>query len=99
MHYLLVYDLAADYLDRRPEFRAAHLNLAWAAAERGELLLGGTVGDPLEGAMLLFKGDTPDVAAAFAEADPYFLNGLVVGWEVKPWNTVVGREAANPVMP
>ncbi len=29
MHYLLIYDLAPDYLARRPEFRAEHLTLAW----------------------------------------------------------------------
>lgn len=31
-HYLLTYHLAPDYLDRRPEFRAGHLALAWQAA-------------------------------------------------------------------
>ena len=39
MHYLLFYDVAPDYLARRGEFRAAHLALAWAAADRGELVL------------------------------------------------------------
>jgi hypothetical protein len=24
MHYLLIYELAADYLERRPEFRVEH---------------------------------------------------------------------------
>ena len=35
MHYLLIYDVSSDYLERRAEFRGAHLKLAWAAAERG----------------------------------------------------------------
>ena len=37
MHFLLIYDTAPDYLQRRAEFRSAHLALAWQAAERGEL--------------------------------------------------------------
>ncbi|PTB25918.1 hypothetical protein C9I56_25735 [Paraburkholderia caribensis] len=46
MHYLLIYDVSSDYLERRAEFRGAHLKLAWAAAERGELHLAGALADP-----------------------------------------------------
>lgn len=97
MHFLLTYTLAPDYLARRPAFRDAHLGLAWAAAERRELLLGGAVGDPVESALLLFTD--ADAARAFAEADPYVTNGLVARWRIQPWNTVVGSDAANPVRP
>jgi uncharacterized protein YciI len=97
VHYLLIYDIAPDYLARRSEFRDAHLALAWKAVERGELLLGGALGDPVEGAMLLFRCDSAEGAAAFARADPYVINGLVTQWRVRPWNTVVGAEASNPV--
>ena len=96
MHYMLVYELAADYLERRPQFRGVHLSMAWAAAERGELVLGGVLDDPMQGA-LLFKTDSADVPAAFARADPYVLNGLVTSWRVRPWNTVVGQDASKPV--
>lgn len=99
MHFLLIYDISADYLARRGEFRMAHLALAWQAAERGELLLGGAVGDPADGAILLFCCDNADIPAAFANADPYVQNGLVERWQVKPWNTVVGPGAATPVKP
>lgn len=96
-HFLLIYDLSPDYLARRPAFRDAHLALAWAAADNGALLLGGAVGDPLESALLLFT-DT-DAARTFAEADPYVHEGLVLGWRVVPWTTVVGKNAATPVRP
>lgn len=97
MHYLLIYELASDYLARRPEFRGAHLKHAWEAVERGELLLAGAVGDPIEGAILLFSTDSEAIPGAFAKADPYVLNGLVTSWRVAPWRTVVGHQAANPV--
>jgi uncharacterized protein YciI len=97
MHYLLVYEIAGDYLERRVQFREAHLRLAWEAAARGELVLGGAVGDPVEGAMLLFRADSPAVAENFATCDPYVTNGLVVKWRVQPWSTVVGDDAANPI--
>ena len=97
MHYLLIYDVASDYLERRSQFRVEHLTLAWQAHARGELILGGALADPVDGAMLLFQGDSPDVAARFAEADPYVLNGLVTHWQIRPWLTVVGDDAASPV--
>lgn len=97
MHYLLMYELADDYLDRRAEHRNAHLALAWAAAERGELLLGGAVADPVDTALLLFQGDSPAAAEAFAQADPYVRAGIVKQWRVRPWQTVVGEGASNPV--
>lgn len=96
-HFLLRYTLAPDYLGRRADFRDRHLALAWAAAERGALVLGGAVGDPVESALLLFTD--AEAARAFAESDPYVAEGLVTRWEVLPWITVVGAEAASPVRP
>ena len=98
-HYLLIYDLADDYLARRPDFRGAHLKLAWAAHERGEMVLGGALGEPVDRAILMFKGESPKVAEDFAKADPYVVNGLIKSWSVRPWMTVIGGLAANPVRP
>jgi len=97
MHYLLYYNYIPEYLDRRDEFRKEHLALAWASHERKELLLGGVVDDPLDGAVLLFKADSPQPIEEFVAADPYVINGLVTEWRIRPWNTVVGDEATTPI--
>ena len=97
MHYLLFYDYSPDYLERRGQFRGEHLKLAWAAAERGELVLGGVLADPVDTGVLLFAGDSPDVVERFVAADPYMANGLVVSYRVRRWDTGVGELAANPV--
>jgi hypothetical protein len=99
MHYLLFYELSNDYLDRRAQFRNVHLKLAWEAAERGELVLGGALANPADGAVLLFKGDSPQAAEKFASTDPYVMNGIVKRWYVREWTTVVGEIAANPKRP
>ncbi len=99
MHYLLIYDLAPDYLERRGEFRNAHLQLAWDAQQRGEIVIAGALADPADTAVLLFTGDSPDAAERFARADPYVTNGLVKSWRVRQWTTVVGKDAWNPVRP
>ena len=92
-HFLLFYGTAADYLERRPLYRAAHLAYAQAAVERGELILGGALADPPDRAVLLFRADSDAVAQTFAEGDPYVASGLVTAWQVREWMTVVGPEA------
>lgn len=96
-HYLLFYDLGPDYLQRRPQYRGLHLDLARASCARGELVLAGALADPADGAVLLFRGESDAVARRFAENDPYVLNGLVKSWRVREWTTVVGEGACQPV--
>jgi len=97
MHYLLFYDVVDDYVERRLAFRDAHLLLARQAVERGELVLGGALANPVDGAVLLFRGSSPAVAERFASADPYVINGLVTRWHVREWTTVVGPQAEVPL--
>ncbi|MGE5432969.1 MAG: YciI-like protein [Syntrophomonadaceae bacterium] len=99
MHYLLIYELTPEYLEKRGEFRNEHLALAWQAHDKGELILGGALSDPVDEAILLFKGETAEVAEKFARVDPYVLNGLIKKWSVRPWTTVVGDKASTPVKP
>ena len=99
MHYLMFYEFAPDYLERRGQFRAEHLRLAWEAHARGELILAGALAEPVDGGVLLFRCDSPEVAEDFAAADPYVTNGLVTDYRVRVWTTVVGSDAATPVKP
>ena len=93
MHYLLFYEAASDYGESRKPFRAAHLEHARAAVARGELVLGGAFANPADGALLLFRGDSPEAAEEFAKRDPYVVNGVVKRWYIREWTTVVGADA------
>lgn len=97
VHFLLFYEVVSDYAVRRGPLRAAHLAHGQAAVQRGELILGGALANPIDGAVLLFRGDSPAAAEAFAAADPYVLEGLVARWSVREWTTVVGPDAAVPL--
>lgn len=99
VHYLLFYDVVPDYAEWRTPFRAAHLALARAAAARGELVLGGALADPVDGAVLLWECDTTAPIEAFVAADPYVRNGLVTAWRIRKWTTVVGDRPAAPLPP
>jgi len=98
-HFLLFYEGAPDYLERRPQFRSAHLQHAWDAFERGELIVAGALADPVDGAVLMFEGADASAAQKFAEIDPYVVNGLIKRWHVREWTTVIGDLAASPVRP
>lgn len=99
MHYLLFYDVVDGYVERRKPFRAAHLAYGQEAVARGELVLGGALADPVDGAVLLFRGPSAAVAERFAAADPYVTNGLVTRWHVREWTTVVGPDAETALAP
>jgi uncharacterized protein YciI len=93
-HFLLIYDYAPDWMEKRGPVRPAHLELARASADRDELQLGGAApsGDPAFG-LLLFKSETAHIAEEFAQADPYVSQGVVAKWRVCEWITVVGKDA------
>lgn len=99
MHYLLMYDVVDNYVTARIPFRKAHLLHATAAYERGEMILGGALANPPDGAVLVFQGESPTIAEDFAKTDPYVLNGLIVRWRVREWTTVIGDNPSARVDP
>ena len=98
MHYILFYDVVDHFPDRRTPYRGAHLEAVKRSHANGELVLAGALTEPPDGAVLVFRGDSPAVAESFAKADPYVLNGLVTTWRVRSWNTVVGDGASLPTL-
>ena len=89
-YYILFYKTVDNYVQDRQPYRAEHLALATQHVENGSLVLGGALANPADEAILIFKGDSPDVARSFAEQDPYVKNGLIQEWSVREWTAVVG---------
>lgn len=92
-YYALFYDVVEDYMARRPLYRDEHLQLAQAAHERGELVLGGAFSDPPDRALLVFRAPDRAVVEEFVRQDPYVRNGLVARWEIRAWTVVIGAVA------
>jgi uncharacterized protein YciI len=89
-YFALMYEVVEDYVARRQPLREEHLGLVRAAHARGEVVMAGALGDPADGALLIFRGESPAAAENFAVQDPYVINGLVTRWQIRPWNVVVG---------
>ena len=90
MYFALIYDVVDRFVERRAVYRDEHLHLVRDLHARGEVVMGGALGDPPDGAMLIFKGPSATAAEDFARRDPYVTNGLVTRWQVRPWNVVIG---------
>jgi uncharacterized protein len=92
-YFALFYEVIDNFVELRAPYRQEHLRLAEAANRRGQLVLAGAFAEPADSALIIFRGDDPSAATAFAENDPYVRNGLVKNWEVRPWTVVIGGEA------
>jgi uncharacterized protein len=92
-YYALFYrEVVQDFIARRGIYREEHLGLAREAHARGELVLAGALAEPPDGALLVFRSETPAPLEDFVSKDPYVRNGLVKRWEIRPWTVVVGNQ-------
>ncbi len=94
---MLFYDVVPDYATKRMPYRGSHLAYAQQAVDRGELILGGALANPVDASILLFRASSPDIVEKFARDDPYVRNGIVTNWRVREWTTVVGKDAETRV--
>jgi uncharacterized protein YciI len=92
-HFALHYDLVENFVQRRMPFREEHLRQLRDLHDRGVVVMAGALGDPPDGALLVFRGDSPAAADEFARTDPYVRQGLVTSWRVRPWHVVIGGDA------
>ena len=87
-YFALFYDYVPDIVERRAPFRPEHLELYRSWREEGRLVMGGAVGDPPHGGLIVFDVASADEVEEFCARDPYVVNGLVTGRRVEPWAVV-----------
>ena len=93
MKYVLLYESADDVLSKAPAHFPAHQARLQEFHARGDILMVGTFGDPQEqGSMAIFP--TRAAAEAFVDGDPFVLNGVVRGWEIREWNEVLAPDVS-----
>lgn len=90
MYYMLIYRTIKDYVEKRAPFREEHLGYSRASQARGELFMGGVLGEPVDTAILIFRTDSPALVDSFARDDPYVKAGLIESWTVRPWTVAIG---------
>jgi len=82
---VVLYESADNLLETAPIHFPAHKARVDEFRGRGDLLLVGTFGDPLnEGSMAVFRSRAG--AEEFVRDDPFVVNGVVKAWHVRDWN-------------
>jgi hypothetical protein len=96
--YVLIYESPEDFdFDRAQAHFPAHRALWDQFREQGTLLAIGPFADPRDGAMSVFT--TREAAEAFAAADPFVRNDVVVRWRITAWNEVLLGEGGHSNAP
>jgi uncharacterized protein YciI len=86
--FVVFYRSAADVATTAPRHFPAHRSRLDEFHARGELLLVGTFDDPVnQGSMAVFR--TREGAEQFVAGDPFVLNGVVAGHEIRQWNEIL----------
>jgi uncharacterized protein YciI len=92
--YVLLYESAPDVATKAPSHLPAHKSRLDEFHARGELLMVGTFGDPqTQGSMAIFASRKG--AEEFVKDDPFVLNGVVKGWQIREWNEIYGDERSS----
>jgi len=85
LKFVLLYESAEDVASKAPPHFPAHRARLEEFHARGELEMVGTFEDPqAQGSMAVFK--TREGAEEFVAGDPFVLNGVVRGYEIRGWN-------------
>ena len=97
MFHVVFYRSADDVANRAPEHYPAHVERCQEFSQRGTLLAYGTFGDPqTEGSMAIFTAR--EAAEEFVTGDPFVLNGVIAGHEIREWNaSAIGPTDLAPV--
>jgi hypothetical protein len=87
--FALIYEYVPDVLERRAPVREAHLALLRDLHSRGVVVMAGATGDPVDGALIVFRSATAQAAHEFMAVDPYGAAELVASARVVPWSVSV----------
>jgi uncharacterized protein YciI len=85
--YLLTYHSVADFAPLARQHFPAHYARLVAFRERGDLLLVGTLAEPVNGdALAVFT--SRQAAEEFVAEDPFVLNKVVASYTIRPWHEI-----------
>jgi uncharacterized protein YciI len=88
--FLVQYTYVPEMERRRAAYRDDHLAWLRRLADAGTLVLAGAVLDPVDGAVLVVRGDDILAVRRLLLDDPYAAGDLVTGVVVRPLGLAVG---------
>jgi uncharacterized protein YciI len=80
-----------EVAEKRAPHREAHLAHLRELHDKGTLLLGGALLDPMDAGLLILRAESKDAVEAILATDAYAQNGIWTKLVVREWNVVVGK--------
>lgn len=80
-----------DDAERRQEIRPTHREYLRELLDRGKLYKSGPFTDD-SGALIIYDAEDISEAQTLLANDPFALNGVIVGAEIREWNVVMDRD-------
>lgn len=80
-----------DDVERRQEVRPTHREYLRSLLEQGKLVRSGPFADD-SGSLIIYEAADLPEAQALLTNDPFALNGIIVGAEIKEWTVVMDRD-------
>jgi uncharacterized protein YciI len=88
--YILKNDYVENALEKRAPYREAHIAHIRRQVETGNVIIAGAIDYPPTGALIIFRNLTPNDIEQIVQQDPYFINGIVTKYTIKPYIAVAG---------
>ena len=90
--FVVISHFCDNVAERRVPHREAHLAHLREMHERGMLLMGGALLDPMDAGMLIVRAETKEDVEKELAGDSYAQNGIWTKITVREWNVVVGGQ-------
>lgn len=78
-----------DVAEKRAPYREAHIANLRALGEKGMLLMGGALLDPLDCGLLIMRAASKEEIENVLASDPYAINGIWAKIVIREWSVVV----------
>ena len=80
--------------DKRAPHREAHLAHLREMHDKGILILGGALQNPMDRGLLVIRAESPEAIEQLLAEDSYARNGIWTRIEIREWTVVVGDVGA-----
>lgn len=88
--FVVTYQYVPEMAERRTPHRQAHLDWLNEHAATGRLILAGAVQDPVDSAILVFRGADQHAVRRLLVDDPYAAANLIVGVTIRAIGLAIG---------
>jgi uncharacterized protein YciI len=97
--YAAIFTFVPDILERRPPYREAHLKHFYALRDAGKIILAGPWANPYDGALVVFRAESPDEVERLIQEDAYYQAHLWTNILIREWDLVIVTDVSAVITP